>query len=180
MILPITLQPLTAPHFAAFGDVIDCTGQPLAINQGRTQRYHALSLPAITGEAARIGLSIFRNLQASSLPLQIDMLERHPQGSQSFIPMDGQVFVIVVALPLNDRQPDETQVYAFLTNGQQGITYAKGVWHHPLLSLEAPSNFLVVDRIGPGPNCDIHQLSQPCLIKATTAVPAANRNTGQY
>lgn len=170
MTITVPLQPLSAAQFAAFGDVIECTGQPLSINQGKTERYHALSLPQVAGEGARIGMSIFRNLQASSLPLQIDMLERHPQGSQSFIPMDGQVFVIVVALPLNDRQPDEGQVYAFLSNGQQGITYAKGVWHHPLITLEAPSNFLVVDRIGTGPNCDIHQLSQSYMIGAETVV----------
>ncbi|WP_026470160.1 ureidoglycolate lyase [Alkanindiges illinoisensis] len=174
MTLTVALQPLTAACFAAFGDVIECAGQPLSINQGQTERYHALSLPQVAGEAASIGLSIFRNLQASTLPLQIDMLERHPQGSQSFIPMDGQAFVIVVALPLDDRQPDEAQVCAFLSNGQQGITYARGVWHHPLITLEAPSNFLVVDRIGTGHNCDIHQLSQPCLIRVETAVPVAN------
>lgn len=169
MTITVPLQPLSAAQFAAFGDVIECTGQPLSINQGKTERYHALSLPQVAGEGASISISIFRNLRASSLPLQIDMLERHPQGSQSFIAMDGQVFVIVVALPLNDWQPDEGQVCAFLSNGQQGITYAKGVWHHPLITLEAPSNFLVVDRIGTGHNCDIYQLSQSYMIGAETA-----------
>ena len=105
-----------------------------------------------------VGMSIFHNLCATQIPFKIDMLERHPHGSQSFIPLQQQKFIIIVALPLDQKQPNEQQIYAFLSNGKQGVTYNQGVWHHPLITLEENSDFLVVDRIGGGHNCDVHDL----------------------
>ncbi len=69
-----------------------------------------------------------------------------------------------MALPLDYSQPDEQKIYAFLSNGKQGVTYHQGVWHHPLITLEAESDFLVVDRIGGGQNCDVHPLARPYWI----------------
>ncbi|ENX41901.1 ureidoglycolate lyase [Acinetobacter sp. NIPH 2100] len=161
----IEIRPLTKESFVPFGDVIEKNRDDMiSINQGLTERYHALSLAQVSGENVAVGMSIFHNLFATQIPFQIEMLERHPYGSQSFIPLQQQKFLIVVALPLDQRQPDEQQIYAFISNGQQGITYHQGVWHHPLITLEADSDFLVVDRIGSGSNCDIHHLSQPCWI----------------
>lgn len=157
----IVIQPLTQDSFAAFGDVIEKSGKDfIPINQGLTERYHALSLAQISGDHVAVGMSIFHNLFATQIPFQIEMLERHPYGSQSFIPLQQQKLIIVVALPLDQDRPDEQRIYAFMSNGQQGITYHQGVWHHPLITLEANSDFLVVDRIGGGSNCDVHHLSQ--------------------
>ncbi|ENV36747.1 hypothetical protein F959_02298 [Acinetobacter venetianus RAG-1 = CIP 110063] len=157
----IPIQPLTQETFAAFGDVIETTGRDFfPINQGLTERYHALSIAQVSGDNVAVGISVFHNLAATTLPFSIEMLERHPYGSQSFIPLQQQKFVIVVALPFNETQPDEQQIYAFLSNGRQGVTYHQGVWHHPLITLEAKSDFLVVDRIGEGKNCDVHHLTQ--------------------
>ena len=155
----IQIQPLTQESFSAFGDVIEKENHDFfAINQGLTQRYHALSVAQITGDHVAVGMSIFHNLCATEIPFKIDILERHPYGSQSFIPLQQQKFIIIVALPLNHLQPDEQQIFAFLSNGKQGVTYHQGVWHHPLITLEAESDFLVVDRIGGGQNCDVHPL----------------------
>ncbi|ENW17261.1 Ureidoglycolate hydrolase [Acinetobacter haemolyticus CIP 64.3 = MTCC 9819] len=155
----IQIQPLTQDSFSAFGDVIEKENHDFfSINQGLTQRYHALSVAQITGDHVTVGMSIFHNLCATQIPFKIDMLERHPYGSQSFIPLQQQKFIIIVALPLDHSQPDEQQIYAFLSNGKQGITYRQGVWHHPLITLEAESDFLVVDRIGGGQNCDVYHL----------------------
>lgn len=163
----VRLQPLTAQAFAPFGDVISCDGADFfPINQGHTERYHALSLLSAEGEGAQIGISIFRNVRAHQLPFSIGMLERHPFGSQSFMPLSNQVFIIIVALPKDEHRADEAQIKAFISNGKQGVTYHQGVWHHPLISLEAPSDFLVVDRIGGCVNCDVQQLATPCLIEA--------------
>lgn len=168
----IIIQPLTKDSFAAFGDVIETDQRDsFPINQGLTQRFHALSLTQLEGENGAVGLSIFHNLQATSLPFNIHMLERHPLGSQSFIPLAQQKFIIVVALPLNETAPNEAKISAFLSNGQQGITYHQGVWHHPLITLEADSDFLVVDRIGSEPNCDIHHLSQTINIIESSTQP---------
>lgn len=161
----IQIQPLTQESFSAFGDVIEKENHDFfSINQGLTQRYHALSVAQITGDHVAVGMSIFHNLCATQIPFKIDMLERHPHGSQSFIPLQQQKFIIIVALPLDQKQPNEQQIYAFLSNGKQGVTYHQGVWHHPLITLEAESDFLVVDRIGGGQNCDVHPLDRSCWI----------------
>lgn len=158
----IQIQPLTQESFSAFGDVIEKENHDFfPINQGLTERYHALSLAQGSGENAAVGMSIFHNLCATEVPFKIDMLERHPCGSQSFIPLQQQKFIIIVALPMDQIQPDEQQIFAFLSNGKQGITYHQGVWHHPLITLEANSDFLVVDRIGEDKNCDVHHLVEP-------------------
>lgn len=161
----IQIQPLTQESFAPFGDVIEKEHRDFfPINNGLTERYHALSLAQVSGEDVAVGMSIFHNLAATELPFQIEMLERHPYGSQSFIPLQQQKFVIVVALPLDHTQPDEQQIFAFLSNGQQGVNYHQGVWHHSLITLEHNSDFLVVDRIGGGNNCDVYQMTKDYVI----------------
>jgi len=156
-IIRIPVQPLTVADFASFGDVIACAGHaPRLINQGQTERYHALSVATAIGDGAQVGLSIFRNLVVAALPYRISMLERHPLGSQTFMPLQGQAFLIVVAPPSHSAPPDESLIRAFVSDGRQGITYHAGVWHHPLLTFEAPSDFLIVDRLGAGVNCDVH------------------------
>ena len=155
----IQIQPLTQESFSAFGDVIEKENHDFfAINQGLTQRYNALSVAQISGDNTAVGMSIFHNSCATEIPFKIDMLERHPHGSQSFIPLQQQKFIIIVALPLDQTQPNEQKIYAFLSNGKQGVTYHQGAWHHPLITLEAKSDFVVVDRIGGGQNCDVHPL----------------------
>lgn len=159
--LCIALQPLTSAAFSAYGEVISCAVQDAAhpdfitINAGQTQRYHDLAHTEVDA-AATLGISLFRQLQAAVLPIEIHMLERHPLGSQAFIPMQAQLFIIVVAPAWDDTTPDLSQLQAFISDGTQGVNYRAGTWHHPLLTLEAPSLFAVVDRIGSDPNCDVY------------------------
>lgn len=153
----IQIQPLTKENFAPFGEVIACEDNDFFhINDAHTERYHALVQTEIEGEA-RTGISIFRNIKTTTLPFEISMLERHPIGSQAFIPMQGQKFLVIVAPNLNANEPDLSQLKAFMTNGSQGVNYRAGTWHHPLLTLESPSDFAVIDRIGSGQNCDVFQ-----------------------
>ncbi len=164
MLNTIQIQKLTHENFAAFGEVISCEGHDFFhINDAHTERYHALVETEIFGEA-KAGISIFRNIRTTQLPLEISMLERHPNGSQAFIPMQGQAFLVVVAKALHDQSPDLKQLYAFVTDGKQGVNYRAGTWHHPLLTFEAPSDFAVIDRIGTGPNCDVYHFSAPLQV----------------
>ena len=159
----IRIQPLTAEAFAPFGEVIACNGNDFFhINDAHTERYHALS----TAEAqdATVGISIFRNIKKTAVPFSIQMFERHPLGSQAFIPMQGQAFLVVVAPNLNAEQPDLDQIHVFISNGQQGVNYRAGTWHHPLLTLEAPSDFTVIDRIGSGHNCDVYSFTAKVIV----------------
>jgi ureidoglycolate lyase len=150
--LELIAQPLTADAFAAFGDVIEsgCRA-PLSINAGMTQRHHDLARVDLGPDGGRTLVNIFETLPYP-LPLRVAMLERHPLGSQAFVPMDGSSFLVVVA-PAGDAVRVE-DVRAFVTNGRQGVNYARGVWHHPLVVTQRPASFVVVDRGGAGHNCD--------------------------
>jgi len=149
-----TLVPeaLTAAAFAPFGEVIaaDVAAQCLSINAGNTARYHDLArLDA--GPDGRLIVSIFRG-QPRTLPFVVSMMERHPLGSQAFMPLGQQPYLVVVARP--GPAPGADDLRAFLAQPGQGVNYAPGVWHHPLLALNAIGDFLVIDRSGPGDNCD--------------------------
>src|SRR5690606_41517877 len=111
----IKIQPLSTESFLPFGEVIACQGNHyFHINEQQTERYHALSE---VESDAKVGLSIFRNMQAMAIPFQISILERHPLGSQAFIPMHGQQFLIVVATELDHTQPDNIKIHELYSAG---------------------------------------------------------------
>lgn len=148
----IPIEPLTAEAFAPFGDVITTEGKDyFMINNGSTRRYHKLATVEAEGQEASAIISIFR-AQALPMPLTVTMMERHPLGSQAFIPLKGQPFLILVG-PKGD-QLDPASLRCFISDGSQGVNYHKGVWHHPVLALAAEDDFLVVDRSGSGNNCE--------------------------
>lgn len=148
----LIIEPLTKSAFAPFGDVIETENSDhFSINNGSTERYNQLASVQLAELNDQAIISIFR-AQHLQYPLSISMLERHPKGSQAFMPLSEQRFLVVVAPPTDE--PNVNEIKAFITNGKQGVNYAKGVWHHPILSLENDSDFLVVDRKGEGHNCD--------------------------
>jgi len=150
----LIVEPLTKEAFVNFGEVIEREGSDhFAINNGYTQRYNKLAIVETSAPDDEAIISIF-HANKLNYPLRIEMLERHPKGSQAFIPMDRQKFLIVVA-PAAD-QPEPSEMRAFISNGNQGVNYARGTWHHPILVLEDNSDFLIVDRSGAGSNCDEH------------------------
>ena len=157
----IHIKPLSREAFAPFGEVIATAGvDAVPINQGRTLRFHALAQVELLGEGAQAILSIFRGQPLE--PLFIELMERHPLGSQAFVPVNGKAFYAVVAPP---GEFDESAVRAFLVSGNQGINLHAGTWHAPLLPLAADSDYLVVDRRGSGGNCDEIHLTQPITLQ---------------
>ncbi|MEF2553031.1 ureidoglycolate lyase [Aurantimonas sp. A2-1-M11] len=147
----LPVHPLTRAAFAPFGDVIETNGAAhFAINGGTTTRFHDLARVDVSAQGGHPLISIFRG-QPFAFPIEIAMMERHPLGSQAFAPLQDRAYLVVVA-PDADGAPG-TPV-AFLARGRQGVNYAPGTWHHPLLSLEAVSEFLVVDRGGEGNNLE--------------------------
>ncbi len=148
----MTIEPLTKQAFAPFGDVIETDNSEFfMINQGSTRRYHKLADVDVAEQGGDAIISIFQATPLS-YPLRIAMLERHPLGSQAFVPLLGNPYLILVA-PKGDK-PEPDQIRAFSSNGKQGVNYHKGVWHHPVLALSQQDHFLIVDRAGPGNNCD--------------------------
>ncbi len=150
----LLIEPLNRDSFAAFGDVIMLEGaRHYPINQGTTERYHALTSADTADQGGQTIISLFRG-QPRALPMEITIMERHPLGSQAFIPVTqntGDEYLVVVA-PAGDFKVEYLR--AFLGRGFQGVNYAKGVWHHPLIALHQVSDFVVMDRIGQGHNCD--------------------------
>lgn len=156
----IRAEPLTAAAFAPFGDVIEARGAAdLMINAGRCARHHDLAALDF-GPEGRAGISVFVS-EPVRLPHAVDLVERHPLGSQSFLPLSEAPFLVVVAPDVGDR-PGPPR--GFVTAPGQGVSYRRGTWHGVLTPLDAPQRFAVVDRIGPGENCEIHRYAPPIVI----------------
>jgi len=145
----LAAEALTADAFAPFGDVIEASdrAEVIPINYGWTTRFNALTDVSV-GDGRAI-ISLFRSKPLA--PLVLKVFERHPDGSQAFMPLQGRPFLVAVAPP---GEFDAAKVRVFRAAAHQGVNYAKGTWHHFLLALEAESDFLVVDRQGPGENLD--------------------------
>ncbi|MEO0822817.1 MAG: ureidoglycolate lyase [Pseudomonadota bacterium] len=155
--LPLVAETLTAEAFAPFGQVIEAgLAKSWPINGGTTIRHHALA-EAETGAEGRAILSIFRAEPWPSRPL--DMLERHPLGSQAFMPLGPHPWLVLVA-----GEPEARACRLFAARADQGVQYATGVWHHPLLVEAGRQDFLVVDREGPGQNLEEIRLDPPVLL----------------
>ncbi|SFG93106.1 ureidoglycolate lyase [Palleronia marisminoris] len=158
--IKIRAQLLTAEAFAPFGDVLEARGAPdKQINQGLCGRFHDRA--ALDFDGGRAGISLFK-AEPRKLPLTLEMVERHPDGSQAFLPMSQDPFLIVVA-PGGGGKPGRPT--AFVTAPGQGVNYFRGVWHGVLSPLCAPGLFAVVDRIGEGPNLEEHWFDEPYMIE---------------
>lgn len=159
----LTISPLTKAAFAPFGDVIEADPATIRlINGGTTERFHRLGAVETEGEGAII--SLFRG-QPRRFPYAIGMMERHPLGSQSFQPVSGRSFLVAVAEDIGGR-PGEPLV--FLATGSQGVNYRRNIWHHPLMAIGEPSDFLVVDRDRPENNLEEFFYDTPYIISEPT------------
>ena len=153
-------QPLAARAFAPFGEVIEPVGAPdKMINQGRCGRFHDLAGLDFDADG-RAGISLFVS-EPVSLPLRLEMMERHPLGSQAFLPMAPEPYLIVVA-PDDAGQPGRP--LAFLAAPGQGVNYHRNTWHGVLMPLDRAATFAVVDRIGSGDNLQEHWFDEPYTI----------------
>ena len=160
----VLIEPLTAAGFAPFGQVIEMAGaRHYPINGGMTERYHDLARVELGGVHARPLISLFRG-QPYDLPLTLTMVERHPLGSQAFYPLSDRPFLVIVA---GDRSSTPDTPRAFLTAPGQGVNIAMNTWHGVLTPLQAPSDFLVVDRGGDGNNLEEHHFTTPYIVQLT-------------
>ncbi len=157
--------PLTAERFAPFGDVLEATApRKQVMNNGRFERYRDLAQVDMGDNAGgRPSISIARSRTATALPYRLDMLERHPNGSQAFMPLGNFPFIVVVA-PAGESV-DAEEIAAFVTNGKQGVNYHKGVWHMPMIAMQSGQEFLIVDRAEESAMSDEHYLGDPILVE---------------
>ncbi|MEL6168705.1 MAG: ureidoglycolate lyase [Pseudomonadota bacterium] len=156
----LVAAPLSAETFGAFGDILGTEGAPdRLINAGLCERHHDRA-KVDPGDGGRTGISLF-NARPRALPYTFDLIERHPEGSQAFVPMHEHPFLVIVA-PDENGTPGTPR--AFVTSGTEGINFHRGTWHGVLTPLAAPGRFAVVDRIGPGANLEEFTYSEPWTV----------------
>ena len=159
MAIQIKPEPLTATRFAPFGDVLDFSGKPdKMINQDMCGRFHDRAI--LTHTNGRAGISLFEAVPRQ-LPYRLDMMERHPFGSQAFLPMTESPFLVIVA---DDENGCPGQPLAFITEPNMGVNYHANIWHGVLTPLSVPGRFVVIDRIGPGTNLEEHWFDEAFVI----------------
>lgn len=158
----IAAEPLTSAAFAPYGEVLEIGGAPdRIINQGKCGRFHDRALLDFAPDAGgRAGISLF-HAELRSMPYALDLLERHPLGSQAFIPMSPSRFLVTVA---DDDGGMPGRVRAFIARAGQGVNLRRNVWHGVLCPLDGSGLYGVVDRIGEGNNLEEHWLEQPILV----------------
>lgn len=150
----LVARPITVDAFERYGDVVTSAGREgRSINAGTSLRVE-LPEPDILAHHGKPSLSVFR-ARAVRLPFEVRELERHRFGSQTFLPLGGIPFVVVVAL--GDVRPDAGTLAAFQVDGRSGVTFGRGVWHHPLLAL-ADGDFVVIERRGAEVDCEVVKL----------------------
>ena len=153
--------PLTAGAFAPYGDVMEVAGEPdKIINQGMCGRHHDKA--RLDFGEGRAGISLF-DAKARSFPYSVEMVERHPLGSQAFIPLDGVPMLIIVA---DDEAGKPVNLKAFISRPGQSINLYRGTWHGVLAPLGKSGRYAVVDRIGDGTNLEEHWFSEPWTVEA--------------
>ena len=154
----IKIEPLTREAFAPFGDIIEAGEKPtMMINRGKCGRHHDLAKLDFAG-GGRAAISVFA-CQSYSLPLNLEMVERHPLGSQAFLPLNEKPFLVIVA---EDDNGKPRKPKAFMTRTGQGVNYHKGIWHGVLTPVMGGTQyFAVVDRVGDGENLEEHWFETP-------------------
>ena len=156
----IAIEPLTKAAFARFGEVIELAGaERIAINQGFAERVNGLARIDVGSEGGSVNISLF-TAKARPCPIAIELMERHPLGSQLFYPLQDRRWLVLVC----DDPHDPRGYRAFAATGRQGVNYRRNVWHHPLLVTADDEQFLVVDRAGPGDNLEEARLDPQHLL----------------
>ena len=152
---------ITRENFAAYGDLITSDSiKPIDINAGYAKRFDDLAKINTSKDKGKTIVSIFSALKRS-FPMKIDMMEKHPLGSQAFVPMKETIFLSFVAPP--GDAPEINKIQSFIIPPKMGINYKPGIWHFPLISTE-DTNFLVIDRKGNGENLTIHKFENQEII----------------
>ena len=161
--MKITIKPkkISRKNFKKFGDLISTKkNRPININNGYAKRFNNLCKINTSLKKGNTIMSIF-SAKKRKFPMKIDMMEKHPLGSQAFIPMKETTFIVFVAP--RGKKPDVNKIKSFIVPKQTGINYKTGIWHFPLIS-NKNMNFLVIDRKGKGNNLIIHKFKREKIL----------------
>ncbi|MBX7113807.1 MAG: ureidoglycolate lyase [Myxococcaceae bacterium] len=138
-------QPLTPHAFAPFGDVVSTArlSQGKSANQGTGTRLDFVAQLASTRPAAKANMVVFR-CNGQALPFHVKLLEQHPHSSQTFLPLKCERYLVCVAPTGADGLPVVSALQAFIGEAGQGVNYAPGTWHHPMVSLGSDGEFAML------------------------------------
>ena len=152
---------ISKSNFSAYGDLISTDDiNPMDINTGYAKRFDDLANVDTSIDGGKTIVSIFSALKRT-FPMKIDMMEKHPLGSQAFMPMKETTFLSFVA-PTGES-PEISKIQSFIIPPKTGINYKPGIWHFPLISTE-DTDFLVIDRKGSGKNLIIHKFEKEKIV----------------
>jgi ureidoglycolate lyase len=158
----LRLEPITAEGFAPYGWLASADGRPARpINQGSSQRVDGIGELSLTAEGGTPCLAMFR-AQAQGLCGPWRMLERHRLGTQTFVPLGGVRYVVLVAT--GQAAPEPASLAAFLLAGHQAVTLRAGTWHHALIALDA-GDFIVIERWAAQVDCELAPLAEPITLE---------------
>jgi len=162
----VKVEPLSVEGFAPFGDVVSAGLRAGAsANQGTATRFDWCTDLVNARPGAKANVSVFRSI-AKTLPFTVELLEHHPFSTQAFLPMVCSRFLVVVAPSLLDGTPDGGNLRAFVCKPGQGINYRVGVWHHPIVALDAPADFVMVAHEDGSPgDCVMRRLEAPVRVE---------------
>ena len=153
--MKIIIKPkkITRKNFQKFGDLISIKKKKsININDGYAKRFDNLCRINTSSKKGKTIMSIF-SAKKRKFPMNIKMMEKHPLGSQAFVPMNETTFLVFV--DPKGKRPNTKKIESFIVPKQTGINYKPGIWHFPLISSKN-MNFLVIDRKGIGNNLVIH------------------------
>jgi len=155
----LTATTINSDAIAGLAELIDASDTPdKLINQGRCGRFHDRATLDVDG---RVGVSVFQST-SFSMPFKMEMMERHPLGSQAFLPMQEGEYLVVLA---EDKDGAPVAPRAFIAGPGQGVNIGRNVWHGVLCPLSDPGLFMVVDRVSEGPNLEEHWFDEPFIIE---------------
>ncbi len=159
-------QPISAANFAPYGSLVSSAGlNGIPVNEGRGLRLETAAKLIHTTSAPKPNLALYQ-IEGSNWPVPVKMLERHRHSAQMFLPLNGGSFLIVVAGSLATGEPEIASLQAFTVQRGQGIVYAPGVWHLPLVALEHHAEFaMLMWEDGTQDDCDERLLASPFMVQ---------------
>ena len=159
---PLVARPLEAAAYEPYGGVIEASASAPPANQGTALRRDRVVAVANERASASLNVAVFR-CAARAMPTTIALLEKHPHTTQAFVPMNASRYLVVVAL--GGDAPDLGTLAAFVASGRQGVSYRPGVWHHPMIALDAETDFVcLVHEDGSRDDCVEHALGSPIAV----------------
>jgi ureidoglycolate lyase len=139
----VTARPLTPEAYAPYGDVLMAApngAEGSEANQGTARRFDRLAALENLRPGATPNVGVFRCAPRVAFPSRLALLEKHPASTQVFVPMNARRYLVVVAL--GGDAPELGTLAAFVASGTQAISYRPGVWHHPMIALDAETEFV--------------------------------------